>query len=466
MENNSVAPHPVVAIKIEDGTILVNGETVEHDGHGDPYVVAAHAAATRVAVPLGRPVRAIATDGTSKTSLVVHPDGSTSDVESEALVEAPAKETEVASLEQLLAGPTAPELPVPGTPQAAAAARSEGAAQTQLPPPAAAPRAGGRRSSFVVDESREPSIKTPGKHERPSFITAGRSVQPAQQGFRGWLNKLGFRLNPGPQEISYRRDVAAVSQHFPGPRTVAVVNPKGSASKTPTTACLAAVFARLGGAGVLAWDNNETRGSLLWRTEKAPHEATVLNLLPRVDALMAQTAQYAEMGHYVHHQPADKYDVLASDQSVEGDHVVSAEDVDAVHQVASRYYRLAVVDSGNSERAPNWREMVRHANRLVVPCTNVEDTPEAGALMLDALSSRDEHSAALAERAVVIVSQRTKGKDPDMARIVGNFEQMGHTVVTIPYDPALKSGLIRFDALRPATQRAWLRAAAAVAEGL
>jgi len=36
---------------------------------------------------------------------------------------------------------------------------------------------------------------------------------------------------------------------------------------------------------------------------------------------------------------------------------------------------------------------------------------------------------------------------------------------TLPYDKALTSGVIRFDALNEHTKRAWLRAAAAVAKG-
>lgn len=257
-----------------------------------------------------------------------------------------------------------------------------------------------------------------------------------------------------------------MSQHWGGPRTIAVVNGKGSANKTPTTACLAAVFARYGGAGALAWDNNETRGSLAWRTEGAAHQATVLDLLPRVEALMSTHAQYAELAHYVHHQPGDRYDVLWSDQSVAGDHIVTAEDVDRVHQVAARYYRLIVMDSGNSERAPNWRAMVERADRLVVPCTNVEDTAEAGARLIEALTARDPHLAQLAQSAVVIVSQRTPGRDENLDRIVSGYREMGLTVVTIPYDAALQTGVIRFDALREETQRAWLRAAAEIARGL
>lgn len=349
-----------------------------------------------------------------------------------------------------------PEPALPAAP--APEADPEPAAPTDVPDPATPPSPAGSGTHDLQRPYDRP--------ERPSFITAGRTVQPAQEGWRGALNKLGLRFGPGPDELAMRSDVEAVSQHWGGPRTIAVVNGKGSASKTPTTACLAAVFARYGGAGAIAWDNNETRGSLAWRTEGAPHKATVLDLLPRADVLMAPTAQYAEMANYVHHQAADKYDVLWSDQSVSGEHIVTAEDVHQVHQVAARYYRLIVMDSGNSERAPNWRAMVERADRLVVPCTNVEDTAEAGARLIEALATRGSRAAQLARDAVVIVSQRTSTKDPNLDRIVAGYRNMGMTVVTIPYDPALQTGVIRWDSFRPPTQRAWLRAAAEVARGL
>ena len=301
--------------------------------------------------------------------------------------------------------------------------------------------------------------------DRPSFITAGRSVQPANQGWRGGLNRSGLRLAPGPDEQSYREEVAAVSRHWPGTRTVAVVNPKGSAGKTPAVACLSAVFARRGGAGVLALDNNETNGTLRFRTEWSAHEASLLHLLPKVEHLLAPAAGVAELANYVHHQPADRYDVLWSDPTIDGEHVVSAADVEAVHRVASRYYRMVVMDSGNNDRAANWRAMIDRADVLVVPCTEVEDTAEVGARVLETLTHRGGHSAELARNAVVLVSQRSpKGKN--MERILRDFAGLARTVIAVPYDPALETGVIRYDALRPATQRAWLRAAAALAEDL
>lgn len=301
---------------------------------------------------------------------------------------------------------------------------------------------------------------------RKSFIAAQPLVGPAQTGVRGALTRIGVRTHPSQREMAQRESVRKVSQHWPGPRTIAIANPKGSANKTPTMVCLSAVFGRYGGAGVLGWDNNETRGTAAWRTHRGPHSSTVLDLLPRYEELLGSRAQAAQLAHYMHHQAADKFDVLWSDQSTEGEHEMTGDEVDRIHEVAAKYYRLILMDSGNSERASNWRAMIDHADQLVVPCTNVEDTAEAGARMLEALGQRDEHSAALAKSAVAVVSQRTPGRDPNMARIVHDFGPLVREVVAIPHDRALYSGVINFDALQTKTRRAWLDAAAAVASNL
>src|SRR5699024_12749792 len=104
------------------------------------------------------------------------------------------------------------------------------------------------------------------------------------------LNQIGFRLAPSASEQAERDDINKVSQHWAGPRTIAVVNGKGGAGKTPTTILLAAVLARYGGGGVLAWDNNQTRGTLGWRTEQAAHDATLLDLLPAANQLLSPGA--------------------------------------------------------------------------------------------------------------------------------------------------------------------------------
>lgn len=175
------------------------------------------------------------------------------------------------------------------------------------------------------------------------------------------------------------------------------------------------------------------------------------------------------MSYFAHHQPKDKYDVLRSDQSTEGDHEVSAEDVDAIHRVAGRYYRMLVMDSGNNRETGDWLAMLELADSLVIPCTDVEDSAETGALIIDALHAQSTtHGLQLARNAVAIVSQKTDSKEgrAEAQRMREGWEGLVREVVAIPYDPALRSGVIHFDSLRPATQRAWLRAAAAVGRGL
>lgn len=455
------APPPVIATYQDDGSVAVDlpagpAHFRHRPGTYGALVEALRHVSMTVAREHNRPIRVSAyrADGSLAGTLVVTPDHRYWDESAPqnawTLPQSPPEEDPVPNPTTTAPPATADPLtsPLPET----------GPGKRAKPPAAAAP---------PVVRQRPPA---PEAHravgQRPSFITPGPVDQPAKQGWRGAVNRVGLRVDPGTAEKSERDDIAAVSQHWPGPRTIAIANGKGSANKTPTACLLSAVFARYGGAGVLAWDNNETRGSLAWRTHQSGHRSTVLDLLPQVDRLLAATAQSAELSYFTHHQPEDKFDVLWSDQSVESDHIVSAEDVEAVYRVASRYYRLLVIDSGNSERAPNWRAMIRHADTLVVPCTNVEDTAEAAALMLEALTHRDDHSKGLARRAVAIISQRTPGRDRTMDRIVTDMRPLVHDVVRIPYDPALRTGVIRFDAMRSDTQRAWLRAAAAVATTL
>lgn len=125
----------------------------------------------------------------------------------------------------------------------------------------------------------------------PSFVDRPDADSPAQVGVRGLLNQFGLKLAPSPVELEQRRDEKTVSQHWAGPRTITVLNPKGGAGKTPTVICLSAVFARLGGSGVLAWDNNNSLGSLGWRTFDAGHEATVVDLLEQTDYFMTAGAR-------------------------------------------------------------------------------------------------------------------------------------------------------------------------------
>ncbi|HEV7183986.1 MAG TPA: ATPase, partial [Leifsonia sp.] len=320
-------------------------------------------------------------------------------------------------------------------------------------------------SASAPAPTTEPAEASP---RRASFLAEERKPDRAKQGWRGVLAKTGLPIPASTRELTERAETHAVSQHWAGPRTIAIVNGKGGANKTPTTALLAALFARNGGAGVLAWDNNETRGTLGWRTEQGPHDATVQSLLPSVDHLLSPEAQSSDLSAFVHHQTGDKYDVLRSNPTMLAtEQRITTDDFDKLHSVAAKYFRLIFIDSGNDESAERWLRMIDHTDQLVIATTALGEHAEAGALLLEALAQRDERSARLAAQAVVIVSQSEKtGTLTDARKVAAGFETLARRSVSVPFDRSIHGGRLEYGALAPATRRAWLRAAAAVAEGL
>ena len=399
-----------------------------------------------------RPVRVTTTGPDGEWPLIVHPDGSVEADDSLPANPAPVEEPEPQ--------PEPAPAPIDSVPAHAPAP----AAPAPVAPAQAAPD-----GNAWVRQAPVPAPEYPSRREaRQSFLTQEQIEEPATQGWRGTLTRFGIRMSPSDSERAERSDVLAVSQHWPGPRTIAVVNGKGGAGKTPTTVLLAAVFARHGGAGVLTWDNNQTRGTLGWRTEQGPHEATLLDLLPQVDRLLSTGAQSADLAHFVHHQTRDRFDVLRSKpMALAHEQRVEPSDVDAIHAVAAKYYRLIFIDSGNDESDPMWLRMIDHTDQLVVATTTRDDHAEAGALLLEALAERDAGSAELARDAVVIVNQADPKSTPaELARVADGYRSLAREAVTVPHDPAMVDGVLRFGSLRPDTQRAWLAAGAAVARGL
>ena len=303
------------------------------------------------------------------------------------------------------------------------------------------------------------------KQPRPTFITASPAVE--QSSLASGLRRMGVPIKPTRAQARHAANVQATSRHWGGCRAVAVANGKGGVGKTMTSAMLAAVFARHGGGGVLAWDNNDTRGTLGWRTEASDHDATIQDALAAAPHLLAPGTGAAEIASYVHHQTADRYDVLRSNpQLLAANQRLGDAEFDRLMQVAARYYRLVIFDSGNDESAHRWLRMIDSAAQLVVPTLAAPESAESAALLLEALAERDEHSADLARKAVVIVTQSERGSTAEVRRVADAFNGTVRAVHQIPFDPAMKSGPLRFEDLRSPTQRAWIAAAASVAADL
>lgn len=306
-----------------------------------------------------------------------------------------------------------------------------------------------------------------GHPQRASFITSGFLGYGPSTGWRGKVSGLGIRIPESARQRQRRTNELIVSQHLAGCRAVAVANGKGGIGKTMTTAMVAAVFARFGGGNVLAWDNNDTRGTLGWRTEQGTYDTTIRDLLPATDDLLAAGATVSDISRFVHHQSADRYDVLRSNPELLATHQrIDSAQFQELMKVATRYYRLVIFDSGNDESADRWLRMVDASHQLVIPTLPSPESAESAALLLEALRERDEHSARLAENAVLVVTQSEPGARRAAKDIAAGFIDQVRTVQIVPFDPALKSGPLRFDALRARTQDAWLRVASAAGTGL
>lgn len=293
---------------------------------------------------------------------------------------------------------------------------------------------------------------------------------PATWGWRGVLRKASFgliKLRMGPKERAHREARAAVQRSFSGPRTIVFANPKGGAAKTTSVLAAGFTFGTVRGGGVIAWDNNETRGTLGIRGEQANHQNTTRELLDDLERFSdVYESRIGDLSAFVRSQGDAHFDVLASDERADVTGTIEARDFTAVHRLLQRFYHLVLVDTGNNLRAENWLAAAETADLVVVTCTVREDTGYSGLWMLDALA--DAGYRDLADRTVTVLADPSPTVDKQLADdLVDVYGKRTRAVFRIPYDPALVAGsVLRYDQLSDETRAAWLQACAEMARAL
>ncbi|WP_431728209.1 chromosome partitioning protein [Verrucosispora sp. TAA-831] len=333
----------------------------------------------------------------------------------------------------------------------------------QLPYPAANPTPAG-----YPEPAWNPA--EPGVPPTAEDFARRRHVRPADpvatMGVRAVVNRTGLvKLPPGRQELELKRDIETVRRNFGGLRQVTVVNPKGGAGKTVAILLLAMTFGQKRGGYVLAWDNNETQGTLGMRAQQDFHSRTVRDLLRDLGQFHGAHGRVGDLSQYVRSQGEGMFDVLASDESATGGEMLTASAFGEIREVVSRFYKLIFVDTGNNVRAQNWQAAMDATDQLVVTMSARNDSAETAARMLDHLEQSGRQR--LVRQAVTVVSMPPSRKEIDLPAIQEHFAARTRGVLLAPYERLIDTGEpIRYAQLSSATRDAWLKIAASVAEGL
>ncbi|MDN5744128.1 MAG: hypothetical protein L0H31_03285, partial [Nocardioidaceae bacterium] len=293
---------------------------------------------------------------------------------------------------------------------------------------------------------------------------------PANWGWRGRVRRWsGGMIKPamGAKERSFEEDRRQIQKDFDGPRTIAFVNPKGGAAKTTGVLAAGFTFGTVRGGGVVAWDNNETRGTLGIRGARSSHRNTTRELLEDLGRFKdVYQSRIGDLGAFVRSQGDAHFDVLASDERPDVTGVIHAKDFNEVHALLERFYRIILVDTGNNLRAENWLATAESADLLVVTSTIREDTGYSGLWMLDAL--QDAGYENLKYKTITVLSDPSPKVDEALAKdLVAVYEQRTRGVYRVPYDAALVAGsVVPYNQLSAETRRSWLRACAGMATAL
>jgi MinD-like ATPase involved in chromosome partitioning or flagellar assembly len=261
------------------------------------------------------------------------------------------------------------------------------------------------------------------------------------------------------------RAVAIMRRKLGKPRVLAFANPKGGVHKTTATVLAAATIGSVRGRGVLAWDDNELRGTLGLRAGSARHARTIRHLIG--DLLQIENMHgevlLRELDDYLRHASDGSYDVLAGEENPRFAQRLDQSTVHRVMELLRRTHDVICVDTGNNVESVNWQTVMKAADQLVITTVPREDAAFTADWMLDLLNETGMEE--LVANAVTLISCPSPGKLPLLDDFTKHFATRTRGVAVVPYDPALEVGSsIEYSELQPETRAAWLRAAALMVE--
>ncbi|MEH1099304.1 AAA family ATPase [Micromonospora sp. CPCC 205561] len=280
---------------------------------------------------------------------------------------------------------------------------------------------------------------------------------------RGYPARVEWR--PRGTESELERAAGVLRRDLGTPRVLAFANPKGGVHKTTATVLAAATVGSVRGRGVLAWDDNELRGTLGLRAGSARHARTIRHLVS--DLAHVEIKEGPELlehlDDYLRHASDGSYDVLAGEESPRFAQRLDQFTVRRVLELLRRTHDVVCVDTGNNVESANWRTVMQAADQLVVTTVPREDAAFSADWMLDLL--HEVGMGELADNAVTLISCPTPGRSALQDDLERHFATRTRAVAVVPYDPALETGSsIEYHQLQQETRQAWLKAAAVMLE--
>jgi MinD-like ATPase involved in chromosome partitioning or flagellar assembly len=280
--------------------------------------------------------------------------------------------------------------------------------------------------------------------------------------------------SPAPARIEWRqaapeqdtdRAVALMRRKLGTPRVLTFANPKGGVHKTTATVLAAATIGSVRGRGVLAWDDNELRGTLGLRAGSARHARTIRHLVGDLMQIenMHGDELMRELDDYLRHASDGSYDVLAGEENPRFAQRLDKSTVRRVMDLLRRTHDVICVDTGNNVESVNWQTVMGAADQLVITTVPREDAAFTADWMLDLLNDTGQED--LVKNAVTLISCPSPGPLPLLEDLKKHFATRTRAVAVVPYDPALEVGSsIEYSELQPETRAAWLRAASTMIE--
>ena len=272
------------------------------------------------------------------------------------------------------------------------------------------------------------------------------------------LGSIEWRTTPAGSPTE--QIIAAMRRDLGGPRVLAFANPKGGVHKTTATVLGAATIGAARGRGVVAWDNNELRGTLGLRAGSARHARTIRHLVGE----LAEVESYAgpallqRLDDFLRHASDGSYDVLAGEEDPRFARRLDPQTVRRLLELLRRTHDVICVDTGNNVESANWQTVMQTADQLVITSVPREDAAFAADWMLDLLE--EAGLGELVANAVTLLSLPTPRPSPMVNDLARHFATRTRAVAIVPYDPALEAGAsIEYDLLQPSTRQAWLEAA-------